>query len=769
MNLDLIFRRVAFYQVLLGILTFCYAEANPGMLLVAGSMVVLSRYVSEGPWGRPLPRWAVNLLALIALGWMFSRLAMSTTNIIVTMGHFTMWLQVLVMFAHKSNREYGQVLLLSLLQMIGASVLSVSIIYGLLLGVYCVLAVLTVLVFNLKGASDRIYELNRKAASDARRVTRPKQVTGRGFKWQFRLATFCLLLGCAVVGACVFVLIPRTPDYSVTGDSEGMLGPRRVGFSQQVRLDGQPITQGGKEPVMNVRVEYQGESQTFRSWLLRGAVLDRYDPETRTWKRSETIASTDQNMTLPSGGLTLARTRRETPLWYTARITLRQTGHRNLFTIFPATYITSQSLPAIIYSPQDMQMSSGASVMGAVMYEVRWPMAGDRDLTYLHRDGGVTDLLLRPYRDLRRRPRFRPRSYARGWSMQTERIAEFTRQVLDDAQLSRNPDAIFTPDDEAITKAIADYLRENYVYRLDGPRTPSTAEPLIEFMFGHRSGHCELFASALAAMTRSIGMQSRVITGYRAGEYNQIGGYYVVRQSDAHAWVEVNLGPNRGWRSFDATPAAQIDRIDRAGRNWKTVVREAYEHIEYGWIRSVVAYDVSTQLSLLRSLRQEVASVLGSENNWLGQAVMFVKSLPTAWELDKINTAKVLGSAVLALLIGAALLRSVARRRRHLTKLKLADLPPDVRQTLTRQLAFYIEMSDLLTRHGYRRGTSQNPYDYARSLAEQRPDLEQPLVTLTDLFYQVRFGGRTLDASERQRIRVYLRQLQRALTKQEPG
>lgn len=174
MNLEQTFSRIAFYQVLMGILTFCYAEANPGMLLIAGSMLVLSRYVSEGPWRRPLPRWTVNLLAITALTWMFSRLAISKTNIIITMGHFTMWLQVLVMFARKGNREYGQVLLLSLLQMIGASVLSVSIIYGLLLAVYCILALLTVLMFHLKSASDRIYETNRIAAPDARRVTRPK-------------------------------------------------------------------------------------------------------------------------------------------------------------------------------------------------------------------------------------------------------------------------------------------------------------------------------------------------------------------------------------------------------------------------------------------------------------------------------------------------------------------------------------------------------------------------------------------------------------------
>ncbi len=763
MDLDQTFSRIAFYQVLLGILTFCYAEANPGMLLVAGSLVVLSRYISEGPWGRPIPWWVINLLAVVAAVWMISRLVLANPNIIVTMGHFTMWLQVLVMFARKSNRDYGQVLMLSLIQMIGASVLSVSIIYGLLLAIYCVLAVLTVLIFQLKSSRDRVHEENLASASDKRRVIRPKPVIGRGFHWHLRSAGAAVLVGCAAVAAAVFVLIPRSADTTMSGESEGGLGPRQVGFSEQVRLDGPPIAQVSREPVMNLHVERFGEPDTRGSWLLRGAALDMYDPESRTWKRSQEVASTDHRVRVSEQGMRLAQLPPNAPV-IRARVTLRQIGHRNLFTVLPVTYFSSEGISSMVFSGEDLQLSAGGAVMGAVIYDIAWPLYQGHEPDYTDRNPDPSEQARQaspaPTTDVS----FISGEYARGWPIQPDRISAFARTIIADAGLTRDPLADYDPNDDRIARVLADYLRKNYTYELTGPSYPPHREPLIDFLFEHHTGHCELFASALAAMTRSLGMQSRVVTGFLAGEYNQIGGYYVVRQSDAHAWVEVNLAQGHRWKSFDPTPAAEIDRRVQQERNWNTILREAYEHIEFGWIRSIVAYDVGTRHALLSAVRERINAITASQDNWLGQGILFIKTLPNAWRLDKINTTKVLGSAALALLATAALIRSVVTRRRRLMKLKLSKLPPQRRAELARQLSFFIDMSDLLADHGYVRPASQNPRDYALALRDLKPAVMGPVLELTDLFYHVRFGGRTADQAVSRRARVYLRQLERALT-----
>src|SRR5690606_3214903 len=108
----------------------------------AGAVGTLSWYVTEGPSGRPLPRWVMNIGALAAVGWLVFDLYRQQ-DVVLAMGHFTMWLQILLLYTQKSNREYGQLLVLSLLQMVGASVVSVSMLYGLLLAAYSVLALLT--------------------------------------------------------------------------------------------------------------------------------------------------------------------------------------------------------------------------------------------------------------------------------------------------------------------------------------------------------------------------------------------------------------------------------------------------------------------------------------------------------------------------------------------------------------------------------------------------------------------------------------------------
>lgn len=760
MDLTQTFSRVAFYQVLLGILTFCYAEANPGMLMIAGSLVVFSRFITDSPWGKPLPWWVINLTALGVVAWMFTTLAMTRSNIIVTMGHFTMWLQVLILFGKKTNREYGQLLILSLLQMIGASILSVSILYGAMLACYCVLAMMTVLIFQLKSSRDRVFEANRRAAPDPKRATQPKPVVGRGYRWQLRSAAAMIAIVSAVTAIIVFVLVPRTKDLSISGNREGVLQPRQVGFSQQVRLDGPPIAQGSHEPVMNVRIERNGEPSGNNSWLMRGASLDTYDQTTRTWKRGQDAIESDRRINIESHGIELAHLPITSRMMH-ARVTLRQIGHRNLFTLLPVTQFRSDYISSVVFSQEDLQLSSGGSVMGAVVYDIYWPIGKIENLYNRYTDLGQPNNVGPTINQPLSVSIFNYRRYARGWTIQPERIAEYARGILKEFDLDRDFYAAYTPNDERIARILADHLKNTYSYQLSGPRFGQESEPIIDFMFEHRSGHCELFASALAAMTRSLGMQARVVTGFRAGEFNKIGGYYVVRQSDAHAWTEVNLGPEQGWMSFDATPAQEIDRQNRNNRTWLlTTLREAYEHLEFGWIRSIVAYDVSTRHALLFNINQRFKKFSTGPDSVIGQAVTFIRTLPTAWRMDKANTSKAIGSAVLALIITAALLRVIIIRRRRLAILKLTRLPADQQRDLAKKLAFFIDMNNLLAEHGYVRPKWQNPKDYAQQLAQDHPGLMAPVLSLTDIFYEVRFGHQPISTDLRQQTQAQLKLLQ---------
>jgi hypothetical protein len=102
--------------------------------------------------------------------------------------------------------------------------------------------------------------------------------------------------------------------------------------------------------------------------------------------------------------------------------------------------------------------------------------------------------------------------------------------------------------------AIASHLEREYAYSLHYER--GRGDPLVDFLYVHREGHCTYFASALAALARVEGIPARVVGGYRVAEWNPVGRNWVVRELNAHAWVEAYV--DGAWRTVDATPAASL-------------------------------------------------------------------------------------------------------------------------------------------------------------------------------------------------------------------
>jgi transglutaminase-like putative cysteine protease len=113
--------------------------------------------------------------------------------------------------------------------------------------------------------------------------------------------------------------------------------------------------------------------------------------------------------------------------------------------------------------------------------------------------------------------------------------------------------------------AIESYLRRNYRYAIDSPVPPPGRDAVDHFLFDAKIGFCEQFASATAVMLRTLGIPARVVAGYAVGRRNPFTGYYEVRGSDAHSWVEVWFPDGYGWYEFDPTFAVPPARTDVAG------------------------------------------------------------------------------------------------------------------------------------------------------------------------------------------------------------
>ena len=152
-------------------------------------------------------------------------------------------------------------------------------------------------------------------------------------------------------------------------------------------------------------------------------------------------------------------------------------------------------------------------------------------------------------------------------------------------------------DDEETAIKILKFLKYgNYRYSLKG--LPISSNPLEDFLFKYKYGNCEYFASSMAILLRLNGIPARLVAGYKGGIYNEIGGYYLVRESDAHVWVEAFI-KDKGWVRYDPTPSSTYPL---KGENAFSKVKFIFETINYYYINFVLSYDFNKQVALFRNI-----------------------------------------------------------------------------------------------------------------------------------------------------------------------
>jgi protein-glutamine gamma-glutamyltransferase len=112
-------------------------------------------------------------------------------------------------------------------------------------------------------------------------------------------------------------------------------------------------------------------------------------------------------------------------------------------------------------------------------------------------------------------------------------------------------------DDLGRAKGVEAWLRNNFAYSRDTVRVKWSGNPVEQFLFDLKAGHCELFASSMVVMLRTLDIPARLVTGFYVNRYNPVTGYFEVRESDGHAWVEAYLEPH-GWVTFEPTSSFKL-------------------------------------------------------------------------------------------------------------------------------------------------------------------------------------------------------------------
>jgi hypothetical protein len=239
-----------------------------------------------------------------------------------------------------------------------------------------------------------------------------------------------------------------------------------------------------------------------------------------------------------------------------------------------------------------------------------------------------------------------------------------------------------------------------YEYSLIAPPTNPTVEPIEDFLFNRKTGHCEFFASSLAVLLRHAGVASRLVTGFKGVDQNRAGGYYQVRQLYAHAWVEANLPNQHRWITLDPTPGeARTIGIEKQ-RSWWNLVTDIRDVFTRIWGYYIVNFSAEDQQRVLLAIRTNLV-------RWVGVPMTQSQEILTrAW---KENSVLVVIAFIVAALAMAGLMYFAYRGLRQLWRRWRRS---DSREE-TRRLE-YQRWLDLLDRRQLLPDRSNTPHDIAR-------------------------------------------------------
>jgi len=489
------------------------------------------------------------------------------------------------------------------------------------------------------------------------------------FKMRLRIAA-TLLLQAVPLTLILFVLFPR-----VQGPLWGLPNDAFARSGLDDKMSPGSLGRLALSDAVAFRVNYQGAPPRRDQMYWRGPVLWHYDG--RTWTAGQTVPG-------------IAPQFSDTGQTIHYSVTLEAHNKNWLFTLDMPDKL---SIPASFTA--DFQVLNPTPVNMRLRYEARSQLQYHANL---HESPGQLRRALQLPRTLNPRAR----------------------------QLAASWRAGNTSDAGVIRSALAYFNRQNFRYTLEPPPLPGR-DGIDDFLFTTQQGFCEHYASAFVFLMRAAGIPARVVTGYQGGEYNAYGNYYIVRQSDAHAWAEVWLA-NTGWQRVDPTAAIAPERVElglsaalpdnaalpflsRNPPQWLRDLRLDLDALTFQWNQIVIGYNSERQFALLTRLGMESLS----------------------WQQLAINM--MAGVGLLIALYALFMLRHLLARRSD--KLQTA----------------WLKVCQKLARAALPRAPHEGPWNYAMRVSSTRPDLAPAIQDLAARYLTLRYGAAQDENAQREFIR----------------
>lgn len=757
-------------------------------------------------WFR-MPRWLANILSIGVLIFTMQNFFKNESSLqLLAVADLLVYLQTILLFQEKTPRQYWQLAVLNLLQVVVATIFTLQFEGGFMFLAYMTVAgVMLMLItleteatpagseFSMRTFLDRRSRRNlaAQAGKPELRFNPPEQLVQRlpgmlGYLFGWALISVCF--------SCVlFVLVPR--------NQSAWFGPKyksasATGISKKMELDPRGELKIDTTAVLRVEVKDPVSKQpvVFSSPIyLRGLALGDWNVENgiTNWSAPYDRLDRFSYETLPK-----VEARRA---WYDMEYTVEPTSDPLLYGALPA-YLPSGAADELDFSLELAALSRKRDVQRIEQSPFKYrlwvpkPSSGGLPGSWPYSSGSTAKSALTMAGNPNERKwllRMDPSRYPK--------VVEIAKRIAAEV----GPDRPLE-----LARALESHFvnSSDYFYTLDFtqvPRTPNV-DPIEDFVANHKSGHCEMYASALTLMLRSQGIPARVVVGYVGGNFLNWTNSYTFTNEHAHAWVEAYIspencteemfrdetaGPGGAWLSLDPTPPANLRRNANGNGN------QALDIARTMWQEYVLGMDEDAQqrfnsssgiLSLLR---------LDALSNSLQQGFAQIQQSPEA----RLWVSGILIFVILGFILGPLLRKRRARKSsiqsagllRRLVGKAIGLISPRFGQWLmtgssnSPVVPFYQRLVETLAGKGLTRQTGETHREFlnrvssrcVEALAVQpsgtsgkpfselgtEPQPAQLLAPIESAFHAVRFGAATLEPQEMQRLESNLLQVERLL------
>lgn len=645
-------------------------------------------------------KWTTYLTLVYVLVFAVDLFAISGSYVTASV-HMVLFSMVVKLFSIRNERDYVYLAILAFLAVLAASLLTVDTLFLASFCIFILLAVNTFVSMEIRRSFHKAVHLG-SAPADPR--------TERRFASSLSLAGLLIVVSILLISTGMFFLLPRFSAGYFSG-----YAPRNdlvSGFSDQVNLGAIGRIQQNDSVVMHVKME----SDPAPDLKFRGVALNVFDG--KTWSNE-----TRGQDVLPS-----------------------VSGHF----VLRGEQIRKRNLPGTVQDPRHFRFLRYRVILEPIGTNVLFlaPVPVELDGRFreisVDETGSVTNTdrnrLSESYEAVSQISEI-PRDALRNASGKLP--PEITLMYLDHhavdervqelaAQITANSKSNY---DKAA--AIEHYLRANFSYTLQLPsKTPE--DPVAHFLFERKRGHCEYFASAMAVMLRSVGIPSRMISGFRNGQLNDLTGSYVVRALDAHAWVEAYL-PGIGWTSFDPTPAAIISEQTTWSR-----VQMYLDAAQSFWREWVINYDFNHQRELTISTATKAQHKAYDVRRWFRHEYRVLLNIARKFNARVSSDPKswlALGTLIVLIALLLWNMRGIIRGLRQRAIARRPSRSPQRAATI-----WYSKMLKSVERRGYPKPPAQTPAEFVLTIPEA--SLRESVSKFTERYERARFGDSRQDAEE---------------------